>query len=141
MKICVKMIMVFILLFEGIFYKIKTYEFVEEPEIRVSSCIVSVGDELKECWFEADIYGSIKNITDENWVRVVIVFTVFDEDGKEVGEATAEMRNVEAGEIWAFCAILQESPLTKPATFSLKEVKISDYFIADYPLNSNEIFI
>lgn len=126
MKKCLKIVMVFILLIEGLFEKNEPYVFVEEPQISVSSCIVSDGITRKECWFEADIYGAIQNTSNEEWERVSIVFIVFDLNGEEIGEATTKMIHVEQGEIWYFCAPLQGDPPTKPKSFTLKKVIINE---------------
>lgn len=121
-----KCLIIFALTFFSRYTEEKPYVFVEEPQISVSSCIVSDGITRKECWFEADIYGAIQNTSNEEWERVSIVFIVFDLNGEEIGEATTKMIHVEEGEIWYFCAPLQGDPPTKPKSFTLKKVIINE---------------
>lgn len=53
--------------------------------------------------------GTAKNLSDEDWTDVTLVFTTYSEEGDRVSEARASIAQWNSGESWDFQAVVNEN--------------------------------
>ena len=72
--------------------------------------------------YSVKITGTAKNATKKNYSYASVEYSVYDEDGANLGTALDNINNLAAGDTWKFEATLFSFPKTKPATYKLVEI-------------------
>lgn len=72
--------------------------------------------------YTCEITGILKNNTSLSYSYVNIEFSVYDEDGNNLGTALDSVNNIGSGETWSFSATLLDFPSSRPASYRLKDI-------------------
>ena len=89
------------------------YSFVEEPSLR--------WDYSQYLGYSAYVDGVLRNDSGSDWDYVQIEFSIYDQNGRNLGTALDNANNISAGDTWQFEAFLFDAK-NMPYSFKLKEV-------------------
>ena len=77
---------------------------------------------VKYLGYTCELYGTLKNNSNNSYSYVSIEFSIYDADGNNLGTAMANVNNIGPGETWRFEAVLLSHPSTKPARYKLADI-------------------
>ena len=92
------------------------YKMVKEPTMTASYYKYLGG-------YNVEIEGELENTSEMTWSFCSIEFSVYDEEGRNLGTAIDTINNLKYDEVWKFEATMGEYSDTKPVRFELVEVK------------------
>lgn len=72
--------------------------------------------------YSTKITGTAKNITNKNLSYAQIEFSIYDENGNNLGTALANINNLAKGDTWQFEATLIDFPSSKPTSYKLADI-------------------
>ena len=75
--------------------------------------------------YEVSVDGVAKNVTDEDWDGVDVMFLLYDAEGNGLGSASDYIDFVSANGTWRFCA--KASTKYEPASVELHKLYAYDY--------------
>ena len=92
-----------------------------KEKLNISNVAMSV-DYSSYLGYSAKITGTAKNSSGKNYSYVSIEYTVYDEEGNNLGTAIDNINHLANGDTWKFEANLFSYPNTRPTSYKLVDI-------------------
>lgn len=92
-----------------------------KEKLNISNVTMSV-DYNSYLGYSAKITGTAKNLSGKNYSYASIEYTIYDEEGNNLGTAIDNINHLANGDTWKFEANLFSYPSTRPTSYKLVDI-------------------